>query len=55
MFFFLKQANVPAFGFSPITQSPILAHAHNEYLSADVYLKGIDIYKNLISELANVN
>lgn len=31
-----------------------LMHDHNEYLDADVYLEGINIYKNLIQRLANV-
>lgn len=46
--------NIPAFGFSPINQIPALLHGNDEYLPADMYLRGIEIYKTLIPELANV-
>lgn len=33
---YLRQVGIPAFGFSPINQTPILLHDHNEFLSAKV-------------------
>ncbi|XP_017873802.1 PREDICTED: aminoacylase-1A-like isoform X3 [Drosophila arizonae] len=50
---FLRQAGISALGFSPINNTPILLHDHNEYLRADTYLRGIEIYKKLIAAVAN--
>lgn len=50
----LCQAGVPAIGFSPMNNTPRLIHDHDEHLSADTFLSGIEIYRKLISELANV-
>ena len=30
---------MPAFGFSPMANTPILLHEHNEYLDVGVYLE----------------
>lgn len=49
---YLRSAGIPSFGFSPIDKSPDLLHKHNEYLPVDTYLRGIQIYKNIIKELA---
>lgn len=49
---FLRHMGIPALGFSPMNDTPILLHSHNECLHEDVFLKGIDIYKNIISSLA---
>lgn len=43
-----------AIGFSPMINTPVLLHAHNEYLNEKVFLKGIDVYEKLIERLANV-
>jgi len=48
------QAGCPAIGFSPMNNTPVLLHDHNEYLNANVFLKGIDIYCQLIQNLASV-
>jgi len=37
-----------------MNKTPILLHDHNEFLNAGVFLKGIDIYAQLIENLANV-
>jgi aminoacylase len=44
---------LPALGFSPINNTPILLHDHNEFLDEAVFLKGIDIYEAIIPALAN--
>ena len=44
---------VPAFGFSPMNNTPILLHDHNEFLNKDVFLRGIDVYCTIIKDLAN--
>ncbi|XP_060554792.1 aminoacylase-1-like [Ruditapes philippinarum] len=51
---FLREAGYPALGFSPMNNTPILLHDHNEFLNEDVFLKGIDIYCQIIPALANV-
>ncbi|XP_034488735.1 aminoacylase-1-like [Drosophila innubila] len=51
---FLRHLGIPALGFSPINNTPVLLHDHNEYLGADTYLRGIAIYKKLIASVANV-
>lgn len=50
---FIRGLGIPAFGFSPMTNTPILLHEHDEYLHRDVFLQGIDIYSQLIPALAN--
>ena len=51
---FLRQSGVPALGFSLMNRTPILLHDHNECLNEKVFLKGIDIFVDVISELANL-
>nr|XP_057921461.1 aminoacylase-1-like [Doryrhamphus excisus] len=51
---FIRAVGIPAIGFSPMNQTPILLHDHNEYLNERVFLKGIDVYAELIPALANV-
>ena len=48
------QIGLPAIGFSPMNHTPILLHDHNEYLNEDIFLKGIDIYCQLLPAVANV-
>lgn len=50
---YFRQRGVPAFGFSPMANTPILLHDHNEFLNKDEYLKGIVIYEAIIREFAN--
>ncbi|XP_002137025.2 aminoacylase-1-like [Drosophila pseudoobscura] len=52
--FFIREAGIPAFGFSPINNTPVLLHNHDEYLRADTYLHGIEVYKKLIPAVADV-
>jgi aminoacylase len=50
---YLRGVGVPAIGFSPMNNTPILLHDHNEFLQADVYLKGIEIYSRILEKVAN--
>merc|ERR1712137_360405 len=45
---YLRQLNIPAFGFSPINNTKNLMHDHNEYIPVDVFIKGVDIMENII-------
>ncbi|XP_062176656.1 uncharacterized protein LOC133881677 isoform X2 [Alnus glutinosa] len=44
---------LPAIGFSPMANTPILLHDHNEFLNQDEYLKGIDVYVSIIKAYAS--
>ncbi|XP_017046430.1 aminoacylase-1-like [Drosophila ficusphila] len=50
---FIRAIGIPALGFSPIKNTPVLLHNHDEYLRADTYLHGIQVYKKLIPALAD--
>lgn len=51
---YIRSIGIPAIGFSPMNNTPVLLHDHDEYLEADIYLKGIEIYKKIIANVANV-
>eukprot|EP00455_Lapot_gusevi_P026273 TRINITY_DN2772_c0_g1_i2.p1 TRINITY_DN2772_c0_g1~~TRINITY_DN2772_c0_g1_i2.p1 ORF type:complete len:434 (+),score=117.65 TRINITY_DN2772_c0_g1_i2:60-1304(+) len=50
---FLRQINIPAIGFSPMKNTKILLHDHDERLAISTYLEGIDVYVTLMENLAN--
>lgn len=37
-----------------MNNTPVLLHDHDEYLQADIFLRGIRIYKQIIRNLASV-
>ena len=51
---FLREVGIPAFGFSPMNNTPVLLHDHNEFLNEKVFLRGIDIFEDVIAEVASV-
>merc|ERR1711892_1633441 len=51
---YLRELGIPAIGFSPMNNTPILLHDHNEFLNETVFLKGIDIFEDIIENVANV-
>ena len=44
---------VPCFGFSPMRNTPILLHDHDEHLSVKTFCEGIRVYEALIREMAS--
>ncbi|XP_030378033.1 aminoacylase-1-like [Scaptodrosophila lebanonensis] len=50
---YVRNAGIPALGFSPIKHTPRTLHDDNEWLHADTYLHGIEVYKRLIPALAD--
>lgn len=50
---YFRLRGVPAIGFSPMANTPILLHDHNEFLNQAEYLKGIDIYESIIKVYAS--
>lgn len=51
---YVRRVGVPAFGFSPMRNTPSLLHDHNEYLERSVYLDGVDVMTKLVRELAQM-
>nr|CAB3467430.1 unnamed protein product [Digitaria exilis] len=49
---FVRQLGIPALGFSPMTNTPILLHDNNEFLEDKVFLRGIKVYEHLIRALS---
>lgn len=50
---FIRQIGIPAYGISPMKNTPILLHDHNEYLNERVFLEGVSFYVDLIPRIAN--
>ncbi|KAK9129181.1 hypothetical protein Sjap_009668 [Stephania japonica] len=50
---YFRQRGLPAIGFSPMANTPILLHDHNEFLNQAEYLKGIKIYESIIKTYAS--
>lgn len=50
---FSFQLGYPAIGFSPMNNTPILLHDHDEFLNENVFLRGIEIYCEIITALGN--
>lgn len=51
---FIRVKGIPAFGFSPINNTPILLHDHNEFLNEKIFLRGIEIFEGIIKDLGNM-
>ncbi|XP_027148940.1 aminoacylase-1-like [Coffea eugenioides] len=50
---FMRQLGIPTIGFSPMRNTPILLHDHNEFLKDSVYLEGIKVYESVIKSLSS--
>lgn len=50
---YMRHMGIPVLSFSPMSNTPILLHDHNEHLQDTVYLKGIEVYESLISSLSS--
>nr|CAD7589794.1 unnamed protein product [Timema genevievae] len=51
---YVRLVGIPALGFSPMNNTPVLLHDHDEFLNEKVFLEGIKIYQHLIPAVANV-
>lgn len=45
---------IPALGFSPLMNTAPMPHESDEYINADTYLKGIEIYEKIIEKIGNL-
>jgi len=52
---YLREIGIPAIGFSPMPNTPVLLHDHNEFLNEKIFLRGIDIFEDIIENVANVD
>lgn len=52
---FFRSVGVPTYGISPMRQTPVLLHDHNECLRETIFLEGIEFYKALLDKMANVD
>ncbi|KAI3515181.1 hypothetical protein L1887_13944 [Cichorium endivia] len=50
---YFRMKGVPAIGFSPMANTPILLHDHNEFLNKEEYLKGIEVYESILKAFAS--
>ncbi|GAA0167288.1 hypothetical protein LIER_22256 [Lithospermum erythrorhizon] len=50
---FMRQMGIPAFGFSPMKNTPILLHDHDEFLVDTVFMEGIKVYESIIKSLSS--
>ncbi|KAJ1727805.1 adenylate cyclase [Coemansia biformis] len=51
---YLRRAGIPALGVTPLRNTPILLHDHNEYVLQSDVLAGIDFYTHVLAAVANV-
>lgn len=50
---YMRQLGIPTLGFSPMVNTPILLHDHNEFLKDSVFLKGVEVYESVINSLSS--
>ncbi|MCL7032805.1 hypothetical protein MKW94_013946 [Papaver nudicaule] len=50
---YFRDQGIPAIGFSPMANTPVLLHDHNEFLNQAEYLTGIQIYDSIIKEFTS--
>ncbi|KAF0683684.1 Aste57867_24246 [Aphanomyces stellatus] len=48
---FLRQIGVPSLGFSPMNNTEVLLHEHNERLHKDTFLRGIQLFKGIFEDV----
>ncbi|XP_055301117.1 aminoacylase-1-like isoform X2 [Sitodiplosis mosellana] len=51
---YIRRIGLAALGFSPLMNTVAKLHDHNEYISVDTYLAGVNVYKKIILNLGNV-
>ncbi|KAJ5072397.1 aminoacylase-1 [Anaeramoeba ignava] len=51
---YLRQLGIPAIGFSPMNNTPILLHGNNEFLDRDIFLKGVHYFMKIFSDISKI-
>ncbi|CAG4941322.1 unnamed protein product [Parnassius apollo] len=49
---YIRRQGISAIGFTPIRNTPLLLHAHNERLHVDEFKKGIDVMEKVLQAVA---
>lgn len=52
--FLRNRAGIPVFGISPMRNTKVLMHDHDEYLNRATFIEGISFYEKLIQRFANL-
>lgn len=52
---YVRERGIPAFGFSPMANTPVLLHDHNEFLNSQEYMKGIRIYVQILRSFLSLD
>eukprot|EP00163_Fabomonas_tropica_P007396 TRINITY_DN17110_c0_g1_i1.p1 TRINITY_DN17110_c0_g1~~TRINITY_DN17110_c0_g1_i1.p1 ORF type:complete len:417 (+),score=104.40 TRINITY_DN17110_c0_g1_i1:95-1345(+) len=52
---YLRELGIPALGFSPMPNTPILLHDHDERLHRDTFVKGVGVFESIISALSTAD
>ncbi|EER07719.1 conserved hypothetical protein [Perkinsus marinus ATCC 50983] len=52
---YFRAKGLPCFGFSPMRDTPILLHDHNEFISERALIEGIRVYEKVLPVLANLH
>ncbi|MFS7941548.1 putative N-acyl-aliphatic-L-amino acid amidohydrolase [Helianthus anomalus] len=50
---YMRVRGIPSLGFSPMKNTPILLHEHNEFLKDAVFLEGIKVYESIIKAFSS--
>lgn len=50
---FLRAKGIPALGFSPMNNTPILLHDNDEFVNEKIFLRGIEIYETVLQKLTS--
>ncbi|CAG9784872.1 unnamed protein product [Diatraea saccharalis] len=51
---YIRKQGIPAINLTPMTNTPLLIHAHDERIHVDRYREGIDIMEKMLTAIANV-
>ena len=51
---FIREVGIPALGFSPMPNTPVILHDHNEFINEKIFVRCIDVIYVLVKELASV-
>lgn len=51
---YIRLSGLLAYGFSPMSNTPILLHDHNEWIGVSEFCDGIDAFVDIITALANI-
>ncbi len=51
---YIRSQKIPVYGFSPMNNTKVLLHDHDEHISVETFMKGIEAYEKIIPALANV-